>query len=196
MRCPFNNDTCGFYWWKYTKVPVRWIPRLCCHTSNTERFHITWDGVQYFSFHAQGLQFIVITLYTLVGPYFGIDYLIKLNRAGQYLNLRILSRKLEILSVSVWYIKGSTLWANFHVSLVLLCVLSDHLDTNQLTLYCSQLTGCYMISQNAQNVERLRYWLRMCHFVCFIFFCLMQVFCNICWLVFISDKLSLYTNFK
>ena len=37
------------------------------HTSNTERFHITRDGVQYFSFHPQCLQFIVLTLCISMG---------------------------------------------------------------------------------------------------------------------------------
>ena len=30
---------------------------LCGHTSNTETFRITWDGVQYLLFDPQGLQF-------------------------------------------------------------------------------------------------------------------------------------------
>ena len=59
--CPFTNDTCDFYWQNYTKVLVPWISSLCVHTSNTERFHITWDCVQYFSFHPQGLKFMALT---------------------------------------------------------------------------------------------------------------------------------------
>ena len=50
-----------------------------------------------------------------------MDYLILLNLAGQYLNLRMLSKKSEILTAGAWYVEGSTLWANFHVFLVLLC---------------------------------------------------------------------------
>ena len=80
--------------------------------------------------------------------------------------LRILSRKSEILTVDVWYLKVSLLWVNFHISLVLLCVILDHLDTSHLTLYCNQLTSCYIICKNAKNVEHLGYWLRVCHFLC------------------------------
>ena len=94
------------------------------------------------------------------------NYLIWLNLAGHYLNLRIWSRKSETWTVGVWYVEASTLAANFHVSLVLLCVLWDHVGISHLNLYCRQLTGCYMISKNAENVEHLVYWLRVCHFLC------------------------------
>ena len=166
VACPFTKDTCCFYWRKYTKVLVPWILSLCGHTSNIERFHRTRDGVLYFSFHPQVLQFMVLTMCISVGTLFGINYLIRLNLSGQYLNLKILSRKLEIFTVCIWYVEGSTIWANFHVSLVLLCILSDHADISNLTLYCSQLTVCYVICKNAENVEHLGYWLRVCHFLC------------------------------
>ena len=98
----------------------------------------------------------------------------RLNLAGQYLNLRILSRKWEILSVGVWDVEGSTLWANIHVSLVIYCVVLDHLDTSHLALYCSQLAGCYMTSKNCENVVHFGYWLKvyhfLYHFVCHFFF--------------------------
>ena len=92
------------------------------------------------TFHSilRGLQFIVLTLCIFLGPQFGINCLILLNLAGQYLNLRMSSRKLEILTVGVWYAVGSTLSTNFHVILV--------------TLYSIQLAGCYMICKNAENV--------------------------------------------
>ena len=35
-------------------------------TSNTERSHMTWDGIQYFSFHHQDLQFMVLILGSLI----------------------------------------------------------------------------------------------------------------------------------
>ena len=98
------------------------------------------------------------------------------NLTSHDLNLRILSIKSKILTVGVWYVEGSTFWVNFHVSLVLLCVLSDHVDTSHLTLYCSQLTGCCVTCKTAENVEHLGYWLRvchlLCHFVCHFFFTL------------------------
>ena len=90
--------------------------------------------------------------------------------------LIISSRKLEILTVGVWYLEGSALWANLHTSLVFLCVILDHLDTSHLTLYCSQLTGCYIICKNVENVEHLGYWLRVCHFVWHFFFTLDKYF--------------------
>ena len=49
-----------------------------------------------------------------------------------------------------------------------------------------------MIGKNADNVEHLEYWLRVYHFSFYI----RQAFCKFRWLVFISDKLGLYTNFK
>ena len=52
----------------YIKILVTWTPSLCGHTSNTERFHITRDGVQYFSFHSQGLLFMVLSLCIFLGP--------------------------------------------------------------------------------------------------------------------------------
>ena len=97
-----------------------------------------------------------------------------LNLAGQYLNLRILSRKLEILTVGVWYVENITLWANFHLSLVFLCALLDHVDSSHLTSYCSQLTGSYIICKNAENVEHLEYCLRVCQFLCHFFFLLYE----------------------
>ena len=42
--------------------------QLCCHTSNAERFRITYNRVQYFSFHPQGLTFMALTLYIFLGP--------------------------------------------------------------------------------------------------------------------------------
>ena len=45
--------------------------------------------------------------------------------------------------------KGSTFWANFHRNLVFLCVLSDHADASHLILYCSQLSGWYVICKNS-----------------------------------------------
>ena len=67
------------------------------------------------------------------------------------MNLRILSRKSELLTVGVCYVEG------FYLSLVLICVLSDHVDTSRMTLYCSQLTGCYEICKSAENGEHFGY---------------------------------------
>ena len=79
-------------------------------------------------------------------------------------------QKIGNIAVGVWYVEGSTVWPNFHVRLVLLCVPLDHIDTSYLTLYCSQLTGCYMISKGTENVEHLRYWLVWCVTFCVTLF--------------------------
>ena len=73
---------------------------------------------------------------------------------------------------------GRTLWANFHSSLVLLCVLLGHAETSHLALNCSKLTGWYMICKNAQNVKHFGYWLRMCHSLCHLIFYIIRVFCD------------------
>ena len=85
----------------------------------------------------------------------------------------------------------STRWANFHSSLFLLCVHLDHADTSHLALNCSKLTGCYMICKNAENVEHLGYWLRMCHSLCHFISYILLLFCNF---FVITDKLCWYTN--
>ena len=71
----------------------------------------------------------------------------------------------------------NTLWANFDVVLVL-CILYEHAVTSHLTLYSIQLTGCYMICKNAENVEYLGYWRRLYHFVCHFSFYIIWEFCN------------------
>ena len=50
---------------------------------------------------------------------------------------RNIIKKSELLTVGVWYIDSSTLWANFQIILPSLSVLSDHGDTTHLTLYFS-----------------------------------------------------------
>ena len=78
----------------------------------------------------------------------------------------MLSKKSEILTAGA-YVEGSTLGANFHVILVLLCVLKNQVVTRHLTLYRIQLAGCYMIGKNAYNVEHLGYVMtRVYDFVC------------------------------
>ena len=66
-------------------------------------FTLPYRTVKSSTFHSilRGLQFIVLTLCIFLGPQFGINCLILLNLAGQYLNLRMSSRKLEILTVGV-----------------------------------------------------------------------------------------------
>ena len=56
-----------------------------------------------------------------------------------------------------------------HVSVFIVFFL-DHADISHLALNCSKLTGCYMICNNAQNVEHLGYWLRVCHSLCHLIF--------------------------
>ena len=79
---------------------------------------------------------------------------------------KMLSRKLEMLTVGVWYVEGSTLWGNFHIIPFLLYILWDYVITSHLTLYSIQLAGRYIICKNAENVEHHGYWLRVYHFVC------------------------------
>ena len=79
-------------------------------------------------------------------------------------------QKIRNIDCGVWYVEGSTAWPNFHVRLVLLCVPFDHTDISYLTLYCSQLTGCYMICKVTENVEHLRYWLVWCVTFCVTLF--------------------------
>ena len=52
-----------------------------------------------------------------------------------------------------------------YVSLILI-VFFWIADASHFTLYCIQLTGCYMICKNAENVEHFGYWLWVCHFLC------------------------------
>ena len=82
------------------------------------------------------------------------------------MNLKMLSRKSEILTAGVWYVEGSTLWANLHIILALLYILWDHVITSHLFLCSNQLAGRYMICKNTKNMNHHGYWLRGYHVVC------------------------------
>ena len=79
------------------------------------------------------------------------------------------------------HFRGPLIWNKLPNLFSFLYFCLSHEDTNHLTLYCSQMTGCYMICKNAENVEHLGYWLRLCRFLC-------HCVCHLCeyFLIFVS----------
>ena len=92
----------------------------------------------------------------------------------------VIKKKSEVLTAGAWYVEGSTFWVNFHVILILLCVLWYQVVTRHLTLYSIKLAGYYMIGKNADNVEHLGYWLRAYYFVSHLSFYIRQAFSKFC----------------
>ena len=79
------------------------------------------------------------------------------------------------------HFRGPLIWNKLPNLFNFLYFCLSHEDTNHLTLYCSQMTGCYMICKNAENVEHLGYWLGLCRFLC-------HCVCHLCeyFLIFVS----------
>ena len=112
-----GTDTNDLYWWKYGTYETT------CHTSNTERFHITCGRVQYFLFHPQRSTIYGTNSVHFLGSLIcsGLPNLVKSSRSiSEFKNV---IKNSEILTAGSWYVEGSTLSANFHVILVFLCVL-------------------------------------------------------------------------
>ena len=117
--CPFISNIFGFYWQKYTKVLVPWITSLCGHTSNTEKFHIIWDGSPVLIIPLARSKIYGTNSLRLCESLIWnkLPNLVRSSRSViEFENIIKKTRKTDYGCM----ICRSTPWANFHLSLVLL----------------------------------------------------------------------------